>query len=60
MCGAGEGAGTARGMTVDVEVPATGEEGGATIGETVRLGSNRMSKLSRGGLPREAKGKEDS
>jgi hypothetical protein len=60
MCGMGEGAETARGATADVEVPATGEEGRATIGETVRLGSNRMSKSSRGVLPREVKGKEDS
>jgi hypothetical protein len=30
------------------------------IGETVGLGSNRMSKSSGGGLHEEAKGKEDS
>jgi hypothetical protein len=45
-------------MTVGIEVPATCEEGGAAIGETIGLDSNRMSKLSRGGLPGEAKGKE--
>jgi hypothetical protein len=43
-CGAGWSVGTARGATAGGEVPATGEEGKVAIGETVGLGSNRMSK----------------
>jgi hypothetical protein len=54
------GTGTVQGVDVDAEVPVTREECGAAIGETVGLGSIRMSKSSGGGLPGEAKGKEDS